>query len=235
VTFSPLRAVLTGDVVASQQRDAGDRSQLAARMRVAYERVQQRFDHALPHPIAVFRGDSWQLYVADAALALHVGLSLRAVLRAAASVDTRIGLALDAVDTVDETNVSASMGPAFQRSGQALDGLQDGWRMRCLLPEAIDDIAQLGADALCDLADYIAIHWTEAQAQAVASRLLLVSSDGGAPSQAHIAQHWHPEPISQQAVSRHLQQAAWTRIETALGRFEHLVSRIPNHRSPTAS
>lgn len=222
-------AVLTGDVVHSRMHPA--QGQLSKHMRFAFQRTQKRFSDSLLYPIAVFRGDSWQVHVTDATLALHVGLSFRAALRVEASVDTRIGIALDAVDTVDETNISASMGPAFQRSGRALDELHNGWRMRCLLPETVDEVAQVGADALCELADHIATHWTNAQAQAIASRMLFVSSEDDAPSQAHIAQQWQPEPISQQAVSKHLQQAAWARIEMALNRFEHLVTFAMNRQS----
>jgi hypothetical protein len=200
-------------------------------MRAVYAQIQERYGAAVPYPMAIFRGDSWQVYVADAAQALRIALSFRAALQAEASVDTRVGLALDTVDTVDESNVSASMGLAFQRSGQALDTLQTPRRMRCLVPEAAEDIMQLGADAVCDLADHLAIHWTDAQAQAVALRLML-TTDKSPPSQRDIAHHWQPEPITQQAVSKHLQQAAWRRLEAALNYFNWLVSYLLQNELP---
>lgn len=219
-----LCAVLTGDLVRSQEQQTG--AEPSTQIRTAFQHAQRRFGEMLPYPIDVFRGDSWQVYVADPASALEIALLMRAALQMEASLDTRIAIAVDRVDTVEQNSVSESSGPAFRRSGQALDALQKDQQMRCLLPEAADDVAQLAADALCDLADHLATHWTEAQAQAIALRLML-TTDKGPPSQSKVAQHWQPEPITQQAVSKHLRQAAWTHLDATLNRFEQLARYLP--------
>lgn len=222
--------MLTGDLVRSRKQAIRDREQLAARIQDAFQSVKQRFAPNT-YPLAIFRGDSWQMYVTDPAIALEVGVLFRTTLRMETGLDTRIGIAIDTAGRVNASNISASTGPAFQRSGEALDTLQTPRRMRCLLPEAAKDILQLGADAVCDLADHVATHWTDAQAQAIALRLML-TTDESSPSQRDIAHHWQPEPITQQAVSKHLQQAAWPRLEAALNHFNWLVFHLSQNELP---
>lgn len=162
------------------------------------------------------------MYVSDPASALEIALLMRATLRVEASLDTRVALAVDRVDTVDERSVSESSGPAFRRSGQALDAMDDERRLRCLLPASAPPVYSITADTLADLADHLATHWTDAQAQAIALRLEL-TTDGAHPSQKEIANNWQPDPISQQAVSKHLRQAHGTLLDAALQRYDRLI------------
>lgn len=218
--------MLTGDLVRSQEQDARVDA-LSTQIRTAFRRAQHRFGEALPYPVDVFRGDSWQVYVSDPMHALEVTLLFRAALRAEASLDTRIALAIDCVETVNEHSVSESSGPAFRRSGRALDAMKDERRLHCLLPESAPPVYALAAEALADLADHLATHWTDAQAQAIMLRLERATADAS-PSQTEIANHWQPEPITQQAVSKHLRQARWTLLNTTLRRYDRLVELLPD-------
>lgn len=223
---SPLRAVLTGDLVRSQGQDARVDA-LSTQIRAAFRHVRRRFGGAIPYPIDVFRGDSWQVYVIEPRYALEVALLFRAALRAEASLDTRIALAVDRVETVNERSVSESSGPAFRRSGRALDAMmKDERRLRCLLPESAPPVYAIAADAIAGLADHLAIHWTDAQAQAIALRLERTTAEA-APSQTEIADRWQPEPISQQAVSKHLRQAHGALLDATLRRYERLIELLP--------
>lgn len=224
VTPTSLRAVLTGDLVRSQEQPT-DAEALSTQIRAAFRRARHRFGDALPYPVDVFRGDSWQVYVPDPMFALEVAVLFRAALRVEASLDTRIALAIDRVGTVNERSVSESSGPVFRRSGRALDAMTDERRLRCLLPESAPPPYAIAADALADLADLLATQWTDAQAQAIALRLERTTDDRP-PSQTDIASHWQPAPISQQAVSKHLRQAHGALLDTTLRRYGRLVERL---------
>lgn len=232
MSSTSLRAVLTGDLVRSRRQSAPNREKLSEHIKAAFRRTRRRFSDVIPHGVSIFRGDGWQLYVDEPGRVLAVAVLFRAALRVEAGLDTRIGMALGTVETVEAENIAESTGPAFQRSGQALDELPDEQRMWCLLPEGVEPVFQIAADTLTDFADYIAIGWTDAQAQAVTLRLQLATSSES-PSQRELAAHWIPEPITQQAVSKHLKHGAWDRVQTVLARFEDLAAHLQDAPAST--
>lgn len=180
----------------------------------------------------VFRGDSWQMFVERPEHALRVAVAFRAWLRAYADTDSRIALVVDTVDFVDFRHVSESDGPAFRRSGYALDGL--GRRsMACLLPEQWQGTTrQLLFNTVASAVGAFVDGWTQAQAQAVSLTLSLLPTSGDYASQEQVAAAWTPEPVSQQAVSANLRKAHWSVIEEYFDLFasevEHLVGEAPD-------
>lgn len=218
-------AVLTGDIVDSNTASA---SLIAEALHDAYHGVQAVYENVLPYPLSVFRGDSWQMGIPNPAHALAVSVLFRAALRVRLQRDTRIACAIDTVDTLDPEHITESTGAAFARSGTALDSLEAPYRMQWCLPEATSPPVQIAATALADLADHIIIQWTDAQAQAVYLRLSAWLRNGDT-SQRALAEQWHPAPITQQAFSKHLQQAHWLRVRDALRQYRtvapHLSSR----------
>ncbi|MES3631197.1 MAG: SatD family protein [Longimonas sp.] len=216
-----LCAVLTGDVI---QSEAGATTgPIAEHLHAAHERVQPAYAEAAPHPISVFRGDSWQLVVTNPAYALHIAVAFRVAVRRHAQRDTRVAIAVDTVDALDTTQVTQSTGPAFKRSGEMLDTLEKPYRMRCVVPESAPHAVGLAASALTDMADHLATHWTDAQAQAIHLNLTARAMNRTV-SQRELAEQWHPQAVSQQAFSKHLQHAHWQRLEDALERYQALLS-----------
>ena len=74
-------------------------------------------------------------------------------------------------------------------------------------------------DVVVQLVDGLASRWSDRQALAVSGALR-------GWKQAKIASTCWKQPISQQAVAQHLDRAAWTSIELALGFFERTINGL---------
>lgn len=221
------RSVLTGDIVASTELSSEERKELPDRIRDAYRYIADLLPGALPFAIDIFRGDSIQIYVADPAEALVVAVWFMSRTKATAGVETRMALAVDTVEFINEINVSESDGKAFRRSGRTLNEL-GSTHLRCVAPATADPQYQLTLDVVAALMDHLIVGWTEQQAQAVA---LAIEGKirGESALQKYIAGTWQPEPISQQAVSAHLQSATWKLVEKSFDWYRETVNRI-SHR-----
>lgn len=218
-----LYAVLTGDVIQSERSPGTE--PIAEGISTAHEQMQSAYGRVAPYPVSVFRGDSWQLVVTNPTYALHIAVAFRAAVRRHAQRDTRVAIAVDTVDALDTTQVTQSTGPAFKRSGEMLDTLKRPYRMRCVMPDSAPHAVGLAASALTDMADHLTSQWTDAQAQAVYLNLIAQAAEGTV-SQRECAAKWHPQPITQQAFSKHLRHAHWKRLQDALQRYQTLVSNI---------
>lgn len=208
-------AVLTGDVVRSTRMAGSARHELLEGINRTGRELRAEFGASIPYEVDIFRGDSWQLLVAETRLALRVALFFRARLRSLLpdwKMDTRIGIGVGTVDFLPEKGVSSGDGDAFRRSGWALEELGRTFRMayggegpqnECL-------------DVCVRLVDFPASNWTARQAFAVAQALL-------GHTQEDIAQHWMDRPITQQAVAQHLARAGWHAVDTAVQFFERQI------------
>ena len=206
-------AVLTGDVIGSSRLGDRARRRLHEALHFAGRNLRARFGEVVPYPLAVFRGDSWQLLVVPPARALRVGLYFRVSLRArmeAREIDTRFAIGIGAIDFIPGADLSGGDGEAFRRSGQALERLPRGARMGLALPA---DIEAQDLRVILDLIDIQARRWSHRQALAVAGALL-------GWTQTQIAQGLFEPPISQQAVAQHLSRAGWRAIWKAIAYFE---------------
>lgn len=204
-------AVLTGDVVASSALGAGARRELPALLATAARQLKAAFGRATPYDLEIFRGDSWQLVVTDPAQCFRAALFFRACVIAESRerrLDTRVAIAVGAVDFLPRHNVSAGDGPAYRASGEALDRLDAASRLALVGPGE-----QPWRDVAVRLVDAIVQEWTARQARAVAGRLRHWT-------QQEIATHW-PERITQQSVARHLARSHWAAIEPAARQIGH--------------
>jgi hypothetical protein len=213
ISPTKIYAVLTGDIVGSSKLAKARRQALPERLKQAGRETQKAFAAAVPLPIDVFRGDSWQLLVTDPVHSLRIALYFRALVRADAErgrgLDTRISLGLGGVDFIPRKNVSEGDGEAYRLSGRALEGLPGGLALVLAAPSLL---AQETWPALIGLIDALAKGWTGPQARAVAGALR-------GKTQAAIAAIF-PVRISQQAVTRHLAKAHWLALEGALNSLE---------------
>lgn len=206
-------AILTGDMIGST--DAGA---VAVDTAMALLSVEAAKISAWP-PISDrssdqntrftrFRGDGWQIHIAEAALGLRATLILIARLRAAKTgLATRVAIGIGSVDSLGSTSLADARGAAFTASGQALDAMGKSHR----LTAAGDGITDLHR-AVLDLIDERSARWTPEQAEAMALAL-----PAAAPTLAAIATQLG---ISPQAVNYRLAGAGSTAIRRTLTIWE---------------
>lgn len=223
---SDLHAVARGDVVRSSELSAEDRRRLPDVFRTTYATVQRNAAESLPYDLAITGGDGWQSYVEDPASSLPRALHFWALLYMQ-GLSSRMALSIDTIDFIADGDLNESDGPAFRRSGRALQDLDDDRWFVCVLPEDAPRVYHLAAESLGELTDHLLHQWTEAQTQAVAGMLRSIGTDQDVTQQA-IAEQWEPEPITRQTVNRHLKRAHWDRLERTLARFDQLIESLPS-------
>lgn len=117
-----IHAVLTGDIIDSRHLGTERLDAAFASLAAALALFRPGGSSPWVGGLERFRGDSWQICLAQPAAAFHAAVYIRTGLRSA-HVDTRIGIGIGPIDHLDPDRLSASTGPAFTRSGGALDGL----------------------------------------------------------------------------------------------------------------
>lgn len=213
-------AVISGDFIGFSPLSAETRQRLYHLVIDGGRRLNEVFSKAMPEPVDIFRGDGWQLFFSDPAVALRAGLFFRAFIRAHAPVrktDVRMAIAVGPVDYVPAGNVSGGDGEAFRRSGKLLEAMATP-HSSTLRFAMNDSPAALAIDGMAALAGGIAGRWTSNQARAVMAALVGMTHQ-------QIAASWH-KPISYQAVGMHLKRAGWPAIRHAVGAFEETIRAV---------
>lgn len=221
-----LHAVATGDIVGSSELAAEDRRQLPKVLHSTYATIQNQASESLPYPLAITGGDGWQCYIETPTAALARVLHFWTLLYAR-GLPSRVALAIDVIDFISDNDLNESDGPAFRRSGRALETLDEERWFACALPDHAPSSYHLAVESVAELTDYLLHQWTEAQAQAVAGMLKGIGTEASVTQKA-IAEQWEPEPITRQTVNRHLKRAHWDRLERTLRRFEQLIASLPS-------
>ncbi|MCS4185609.1 hypothetical protein GGP48_000279 [Salinibacter ruber] len=220
VELSKLHAVATGDIVESSDLPADRRRQLPDRLRSTYETVQQTAPEELPYELAITGGDGWQCYVRNPATALARLLHFWTLLYAQ-GLPSRMALVVDTVDFVSEEDLNESDGRAFRRSGRLLSSLNGERWFDGALPTDASEAHHVASEGIGELVDLFFHEWTEAQARAIAGMIGTIGTEREI-TQEKIAAQWTPEPVTRQAINRHLKRAHWNRVERTVTRFEHL-------------
>ena len=211
-------AVLTGDVVGSSKLEDAARRELPGALQQAAAAARALLGKAVPLDADVFRGDGWQLVVADAKLGLRAAVFFRAYLhgRAAPSgLVSRIAIGIGPIQFVPQGQVSQGDGPAFRESGKALESMP---KMRRLALSVAGTKTPAGIGPVIDLMDTVMERWTEKQALAVVGMLQ------GMP-QSQIAGLWSPA-VTQPVVARHLRQAGWEAVAAGLAYVENTLDEL---------
>jgi len=224
MTRPDLHAVATGDVVESSQLSREQREALPDLLDETYATLSERVPDAWVHHFAIAGGDGWQFYMDRPVPSLATVLQLWTLLYSR-GIPTRITLAVDTIDFISDGDPNKSDGAAFRRSGRGLENLRGEQLVDILFPEETPAAHRLAVETIGDLVDQLAHDWTEAQARAIADKLRGTCT-GENVTQQMIAEEWEPEPITKQAVGRHLQRANWPRLEPTLDRFERLVDDL---------
>jgi DNA-binding CsgD family transcriptional regulator len=148
-------AVFTGDIVKSTELGSARLEQVFRALGRAAEVIADWQD--TPARLTRFRGDGWQM-------AVHPEWTFRALLAVRAAVrgtgkdaDTRLGIGIGG-GRIAGSDLAGAEGPAFVRSGHALDSMARGARMAA--PEAA-----LPLRVALPLADHLITGWTARQAE----------------------------------------------------------------------
>lgn len=206
-------AVLTGDIVDSSRLQGVNSQPISELIEQTGGWIKECFRPAVHAQIDVFRGDSWQMAVLDPGRAVRIGLYFRALLRATYGMDTRVSIGFGTVDFLPFENISTGTGESFTLSGQGLEKCPKTARMNLSFPPLERSLDGQGLNTVIRLIDLQVRDWTAGQSQAVAGALIGLT-------QVEIAASWQPEPISQQAISQHLEKAGWIQIKEALDYLE---------------
>lgn len=200
-------SVLTGDIVKSTALPVAQRDAVMAALEntagvIAGWASDVRYER--------FRGDGWQLWLAEPKWTLRAALFARAAVRAACvDGETRIAAGLGAAEL--GATLAASTGAAFERSGRGLEGLKPHqlWCIDSDMGSAAEQALARGLFALCDERSR---HWTARQAD-IFRRL------GGpeAPRMAEVADALGVQP---QTVQTHFARAGGHALIEAAVAFE---------------
>ena len=202
-------AVLTGDIVSSSwiNRDRGDR--VLDELLAGERKVKDYFPSSIHGGIDVFQGDSWQLVVQEPLSALRIAILFRALLLSSAGMDSRVAVGYGSVDYLPARDVSTGTGEAYTLSGLGLKELLKTVRMKLSFPTDQRSVLTRSLDTITGLIDLQVQRWTQKQAEATAGALVGLT-------QQQIARSWEDEPVTQQAISQHLDSAGWYQIKESL-------------------
>lgn len=154
-----IHAVLTGDLIASTTLPPA-RADAAMTALAAATAPDHRFTR--------FRGDGWQVLTDRPGTALRLALRLTAALTATdTTLATRIAIGFGPIDRAPATDLAAASGPAFTRSGRALDHMP---RTRRWAVSGGPSLPPWIAAAI-PLAEWHSARWTQGQAATVAEWL----------------------------------------------------------------
>ena len=167
LTEPPSAAILTGDLIGSSHATplALERAieVLSAAAGTAASWTPDRESR-----FTRYRGDGWQMHLADPRLALRAAIVIAARLRAAdLGLATRTAIGIGAVESLGTESLADARGGAFEASGHALDDMARPRRL------AIDGPGVTALHRIIvDLLDERTARWTLQQAEASALYLL---------------------------------------------------------------
>ena len=207
-----VKAVLTGDLVGSRQRDTERIESAIDTLRDAADMIG-RMDECHTH-FTRFRGDGWQIFLDSPGLVLTACIYMSARLRSAdLDVETRIAAGLGTVDAIPGDSLEAARGDAFTISGHLLDQMPRHQRLG--LHGSLNVSGDLVTDfhnAIFALAEVQIGRWSAPQAEAVA---LALEPDW--LTQADVAARLG---ISRQAAQKRLSGAGFNALRVAMQAFE---------------
>jgi hypothetical protein len=167
---SPI-AVLTGDLVRSSSLTPHELARARAAVHHAGDDIAPWSPNGVLAPVEFFRGDAWQVAIAEPRFFLRAAIYVRARLRSEnQQFDSRIGVGLGNFDQIDAKRTSLSTGDAFTISGRMLDALAGAAGIGVGLAPPLD--RRVGwTQPLCGLCSAVVNHWTERQAELVCRML----------------------------------------------------------------
>ncbi len=206
-------AVLTGDIIKSSLLSKDDLDSLRSTLLNAMDIVKGWMRGLVKGKTEFFRGDAWQLLLTNPALAMRVGIFLRASLLAEGKADSRISIGLGKIKNISRNRVSLATGEAFLLSGRGLDSMTQYSNMTVVIPKSAQALSEW-LPVVGHLCDSLIGQWTKRQAE-----IVCIAIDPREPTHEEIAQSLSPT-VSKQAVTKVLNSANWYVIREAIHLFE---------------
>jgi hypothetical protein len=206
-------AVLTGDIVQSSRLRPRQLDSVRRSLSRAVDVARGWQAGLVKGEPEFFRGDAWQLLLADPAMAMRVAILIRASLVAGGLADSRVAVGLGEVERISSGRISLSTGPAFVLAGRGLDEMTRYSRMTIGIPESAGRLSGWVSVA-GHLCDSLIGQWTRRQAEMVRAAI-----DPREPDYEKIGRALRPA-VSKQAVAKGLGGANWHSIREALRLFE---------------
>jgi hypothetical protein len=202
-----LNAVITGDIAGSTLLHKQEESRLYKEM--------AKIAGDLPY--AVYRGDSFQLYIKNAGEALRYALLMRCAAkkidRPGFSFDIRQSIGVD-VQTSPVRDLSSAKGAPFLLSGRSFDEMKTKGRM--LIIASSNEFYNAAFELLSSFADDIFSAITPKQAEVIAELL-------AGKTQQEVAKKLKK---AQPTVNRMAQAAKWQRLQELLTKFDYFIKQL---------
>ena len=208
-----IKAVITGDMVRSEQIALDKRDLLIEVLRGIVDELQAKS----PMKMEMFRGDSFQIVVERPEASLLIATMIRAVLKSSCydgmveMWDARISIGIGATEYQGESIVTSD-GEAFKLSGRGLDAMGKSRLAVSTCWQDVDDELDVGIAFLDDLVTDWSINQAKAIYLSVAHGL----------SQSDLASTISK---SQQNVSKTLNSAKEALLVRCLRRFETIIKK----------
>ena len=215
-------AVVTGDIVGSSKLIIDGQLNVSSTILSAVSRISAHFQSSIHGDIDIFRGDSWQMVITEPEFSLRIGLLLRSFLQSSQrfnQFDTRLSIGFGSIEYLPEKNISTGNGEAFLLSGTGLESCKKPIRMCLTFPQGSRSSTTQALNIIIRLIDLHVQRWTNKQAEAVSGALIGLT-------QREIANNWVKEPVTQQAISQHLEGAGWNQINDSLEYFESILPSL---------
>ena len=200
-------AVLTGDLVGSTKVARPTLEACMDHLRTAAQTISI-WTGMEPLRFTRFRGDGWQVILNQPQFAVRAGLLLIASLTAADdTLTTRIAIGMGSIDSLGTQDLGDASGPAFIRSGRALDQMKPDHSF-----VLIDPNLNLLRNVVTSLLGERSGRWSRLQAQA-----MVLALDPARPTLQTMATR---VGVTLQSVSYRLRSAGWPTIHDALSVLE---------------
>lgn len=203
-------AIITGDIVDSTKLTIVGREIMLSNLQL----IPAVLSPVQIVNIEIFRGDSFQLRISNAASALRCALAIRGWLRCHKAygskvLDARLAIGIGTLDYESDT-LSKSDGEAYRLSGRLLDGMNKS-RLKISTPwQEVNEELKLPTA----FADDIVSSWTDNQSKIILRSLIT--------SKNHVELS-HELGISRQMVDKSLKASKEELIEAYIKRFETLI------------
>lgn len=202
-----LNAVITGDFVRSTLLQKKEESKL-------YKDVAKI---AEAYPYAVYRGDSFQVYIKDASESLRIAFLIRCAARKieqpGISFDIRQSIGI-AVQTSPVRELSSAKGTPFVLSGRAFDSMESRGRLLVIATER--ELFNNIFEMLSAFADDIFESMTPKQALVVFELL-------SGHTQQQVAKKLKK---TQPTINRQAMAVKWHRLQELLSKFDYFIKQL---------
>ncbi len=205
-------AIITGDIVNSTLLTVEGREIMLNNLQL----IPEVLSPVQEVSIDIFRGDSFQLGISDAASALRCALAIRAWLRSQKInelkvLDARIAIGIGTLDYESDA-LSTSDGEAYRLSGRLLDDMNKS-RLEIKTPwHEVNEELKLSTA----FADDIVSSWSQSQSKIILQRLITLKN--------HVELS-HELGISRQMVDKSLKASKEELIEAYIKRYEYLITK----------